>query len=91
MLESYEKFRESFAKLTFRSAFLSFLFGGVCLILGAGFFIDIDKPVNAGGVFQLFQFVFDLPLSNILNGIVLLLLAAFFIINGIYNKNRKEN
>jgi hypothetical protein len=91
LFESYDKFRDSFSRLTFKSPFLSFLFGGSCLILSISFFVDINKEQETGGIFALFQLVFEPPVSNILNGIVLMLLAIFLIRNGVNKKWPKVN
>jgi hypothetical protein len=86
LFKSYDKFSEGFSKLTFASPFLSFLFGGVCLIFSTSFFIDINKEYPAGSIFRMFQFFFEPPISNIINGSITLLLAIFLIWNGVNKK-----
>jgi hypothetical protein len=91
MFESYEKFQDSLSKLTFASSFLSFLFGGFCSILSISFFIDINKEQEAGSIFKVIQIVFEPSTSNIVNGIISMLLAIFLIRNGINKKWPKVN
>ena len=60
-------------------------------MISISFFVFFDKVHNNGSIFILFQFIFDPPLSNILNGIVSMLLAIFFIRNGVNKKWPKVN
>ena len=52
---------------------------------------DIYKPIVAGGLFGFLEIIFDPPASNILSGSISLLLAMFFIKNGINKKWPKIN